>query len=419
MSSFHFKPRDGFTLIEILASLAVMSIFTVVTLSSLDGVVDDARFSATVREIEQIRNAFVGETQRLETGLRKNYGYLGDMGGLPTSSGLAALSTMPAGVTSWAMNSTYGIGVGWRGPYLENTFEQDFTKDAWGRAYIYTYSGGAANIKSLGSDGAVGGTGYAQDISVDIPLNVTKGKLLGYIVKASGDLMGADQLPYIGPAQVTLYYPNGSGGVTSSTATLTSANNGKYEFSSIPLGYATVKIFIPNSSAATQTLGPSLIEINKAAAAAVPVAQDVSSVYGALSACTTSQNFSLVPDTFVKNDVADTVAFQVGVSSSDVVWTGNFRHEEAVARGLDYFTVSNSALGTRSFGLTGSTVSAGGASPIPAGTNYTMDTVAPPILKVGLNTITFKYTTPWSAANTIFYYEIACKFFGLHPDDAP
>src|SRR4051812_22799109 len=67
--------RAGLTLIEILATLAIMSIFTVVAITSMGNVVDDARFDATVREMQQIRAAIVGETVRLESGLRKNYGF--------------------------------------------------------------------------------------------------------------------------------------------------------------------------------------------------------------------------------------------------------------------------------------------------------------------------------------------------------
>jgi len=408
----HISSRSAFTLMEILASLAIMSIFTVIALSGLTNVVDDARFSKTVHQMEQIRNALVGETQRLETGLRKNYGYLGDMGALPTTvQGLAALSSMPAGATSWSVNSSYGIGSGWRGPYMKATFDQaDFTKDAWGNPFVYTYSAGAATLTSYGSDGVAGGTGFAQDITISIPSTVVNGKLLGYIMASSGDLLGADQVPYSSSAEVTLYYPNGSGGFTSAFTTVSATSSGKYSFSSIPLGYATVKVWIPSSASPTQTLGPSIMEINKAATAAVPVAQDTSTVYGSSSDCSTSSQFSYVSGTASINNVSSTFTFQLSFPA-DFTWSGNFIHETESNETVSYFTISN-ASGTTSYKLSTSTVGAAGTTSLATNTTYTM---SPTVISSGVDTFTFKYNSNWTSSQNIYYYQIGCQFIGIHP----
>lgn len=419
---FNFFSRRAFTLIEILAALAIMSVFTVVSLSSLTNVVDDARFSQTVREMEQIRNAFVGETQRLETGLRKNYGYLGDMGGMPTTSqGIAVLSTMPSSVSSWAINPLYGIGTGWKGPYLSNTFDQDFTRDAWGTSYVYTNSisgaTGAATITSYGSDRVASGSGYAQDIVISVPAAVTTGTLLGYVVKASTDLIGADQVPFSSSAQVFLFYPNGSGNITSTIANISPPNSGKYTFTGVPLGYAAVKIFIPTSATATasNTLGPAIVEINKAATAATPVAPDATAIYGASSACTNDENYTYSSSTASVDFAASTFTFKVNFPNS-YTWSNTFKHEQHNGAPINFFTISNAGAGTVSFGLSNSVIrtsATGGSAAIP--TLNSSYTVSPYVISAGVNTFTFKYGTGWSSGPAVFYYQMGCKFIGIHP----
>jgi prepilin-type N-terminal cleavage/methylation domain-containing protein len=417
---FNYTRESGFTLVEIMAAIAIMSVFTVVALTGMTNVVDDARFSQTVREMEQIRNAFVGETQRLETGLRKNYGYLGDMGTLPTSAqGIGALSTQPGSATAWSINATYGIGTGWKGPYISNTFDQDFTKDAWGTNYVYdnTISGstGQATITSYGSNKVVGGSGYAADIVITIPASVTKGNLLGYVVRTAGDLLGADQRPYSGDAEIRLYYPNGNGSIMSSALTITSVNSGRYTFSDIPLGFAALKIFIPDfaTASAPNILGPSLVEVNKAAAAATPVAQDETSIYGASSHCTGAENITISATTssvyFSADTTNNTIAFTLNVPA-DYTWS-TFRYEQERGSTLNYFTISNSSTAMRSYTLNGAQVETPGAgTPMTNGVAYTMSGAT---VSAGLNSFVFKYGTAGAASDEVFYYQIGCQFIGL------
>lgn len=413
------RRKKGFTLIEILASLAILSVLTVIALSAVDGVIDDARFTQTVREMEQIRNALIGETQRLETGLRKNYGYLGDVGGLPTTSqGLAVLSSMPAGMSSWAIQNSYGIGMGWRGPYLANTFDQNFYVDAWGNAYTYTNTGSGATITSLGADGAAGGSGFDQDITLNIPTAVTTGKLLGYVVEGSGDLLGADQIPYSDAAEVFLYYPNGSGGIASMSMALSAGNSGKYSFSNIPLGFGALKVFIPSSAAVSSTLGPAIIEINKSATAAVPVTQDTTEIFSNSSACTTLENYTVSSGSFSSDSTNRTISFVINYPSDYTMST--FAYDLQTGGAMSNFAATN--LGnstTQTFrydsGNTAITTS-GTANISTTGSNlFTMGNTL--TFSGGVNyRLTFQYvSTAWSAAYSDYYYRIGCKYVRAHP----
>jgi general secretion pathway protein G len=75
-----------------------------------------------------------------------------DVGRFPTQDeGLPALVTAPA------------TAPGWNGPYLQKSAA---LTDPWGAPYIYRIPGkhGEADIYTLGSDKAEGGTGEAADV---------------------------------------------------------------------------------------------------------------------------------------------------------------------------------------------------------------------------------------------------------------
>jgi len=414
--------QKGFTLIEILVSIAMMSVLTTVALTTMGSVVDDARFSQTTREIEQIRNAMVGETQRLETGLRKNYGYLGDVGALPTTSqGLSVLLSEGAasagGLAMWSIHASYGIGSGWKGPYLTNTDDQDYTRDAWGNAYVYANSGGSnATITSYGADGAAGGAGFDQDIVVSIPTDVVRGRLLGYVVAAQGDVTGADQVPFSGNARIELRYANGSGGLAMQSQTISAGNSGRYTFSNVPLGIGALMVFI--STAPTQVLGPSIVELNKAATAAVPLARDASTIYGTTSACPISENYSVTSMSI--NNSSRMTHFRISLPSA-YAWSGPFYHEHQSNAAISRFVINNVAAGTsRTYfsATTGIKSSATGAA-FAARTTHTMSSVQ--ILSAGEHDFTFYYDpTGWVTSTAsflpVFYYQLGCKFFGLRPE---
>lgn len=131
--------RGGFTLVEMLVVLVILSLVLGLVGPRVLNYLSDARVRSAKLQIESFAAAL-------------DLFYL-DIGRYPTTAeGLNAL-VVPAP----------GLGQ-WNGPYLQGG---KVPADPWGNAYAYRAPGdrGAYQILSFGSDGRRGGTGDAADIS--------------------------------------------------------------------------------------------------------------------------------------------------------------------------------------------------------------------------------------------------------------
>ncbi len=111
----------------------------------------------TLERIKAIRTAILGNPEVISKGLRSNFGYVGDMGGLPPLLEYLVLQSSPVpnpfpvawNQTGWTVHST-GIGFGWRGPYIDPTYSGNYEyhafKDAWGTKFQYMDSAGQTVI---------------------------------------------------------------------------------------------------------------------------------------------------------------------------------------------------------------------------------------------------------------------------------
>jgi general secretion pathway protein G len=135
--------RDGFTLLELVIVIAILSLLAAIIAPKMMGRADDAKIAdAKV----QIRN--------LETALKL---YKLDNGAYPdTEQGLEALTSKPT--TGNVPNKYREDG------YLE---QKKIPLDPWGNSYIYVSPGihGDFDLLSYGSDGKEGGTGKDADIT--------------------------------------------------------------------------------------------------------------------------------------------------------------------------------------------------------------------------------------------------------------
>ncbi len=139
MTSRPFRRRQaGFTLIELLVVLAILGLLAAVVGPQVLKYLGSSRTQTAKVQIQNV-------TASLEL-------YRLDVGRYPSpEDGLAALVASPKAVA------------GWNGPYLRRA---EALRDPWGAPYLYRAPGehGEVDVYSLGSDGAPGGTGEAQDV---------------------------------------------------------------------------------------------------------------------------------------------------------------------------------------------------------------------------------------------------------------
>lgn len=130
------RNRRGMTLIEIMIVLAILGGIAALLLPRFTGSLDKAKTREAKIQIGQIISALSM--------------YYTDCGKYP--SALGGLSQQDANCSNW-------------GP--EAYAKEKQLKDPWGREFVYELNGGQFTLKSLGKDGAEGGSGYDADISSD------------------------------------------------------------------------------------------------------------------------------------------------------------------------------------------------------------------------------------------------------------
>lgn len=248
---------DGFTLIEVIMVIMLVGILAVVAVDVISDTLNESRFEETVNKMTAIQNAIIGDSTLVESGARTSFGYLGDVGTLPTSAiGIGGLITKHASLASNSMNSTVRFAMGWNGPYLSGmNAATSFTTDSWGSTILYNPSVEPATLTSYGADGASGGTGLNQDIVMTMPIEKRTSDVNGFICTSGG--------PFSGAAQIELNYPDGTGSLRQDLVSVTVAEKGAFAFSDIPLGVRSISVYIPSKAAATTTLGPVVVTIDK------------------------------------------------------------------------------------------------------------------------------------------------------------
>jgi len=138
----HLKCTGGFTLIEIMVVIVILSLLAILVAPKIIGRSDDAKIADAKI---QIRN--------FETALKL---YKLDNGVFPgTEQGLQALVDKPA---SGVLPKKYR-----EGGYLET---REIPQDPWGNDYVYLSPGqhGDYDLYSFGADGVKGGEGKDADV---------------------------------------------------------------------------------------------------------------------------------------------------------------------------------------------------------------------------------------------------------------
>ena len=289
--------------------IALIGILTAISIVALTNVSNDAAFDKTYQKMKSIQAALIGDPDTNKRGIREYFGYLGDVGSLPDNfQGLQALLALPGGVSSYAVDSTSKIGIGWRGPYLPATPGVDWTKDAWGNSLVYTNNGNnTATLTSYGADGVAGGTGSNQDIVISITSDLTTSTVTGVV--------NTNAVIYNSTATVNLYAPDGNGNLSTSTVNLTAANNGEFSFSNVPFGLRSIQIYMPNSTSPANVIGPLFVSVDKSQVM-VPHNYLDSSPGQLPLICSGFTAATYVGQSLVSTDTTDKIYFDLNITNS-------------------------------------------------------------------------------------------------------
>ena len=203
-------PIAGFTLIEVLIVVILISIFAGTAVQTFQPTLDRQRTDTTITEMEEIGHAVAGDPQLSSGRSRVDFGYVGDVGSVPTD--LEDLVDNPGYAT-------------WNGPYLTR-FEEDndsFRLDAWGDEYKF--------------DGTViESNGGPNEDPLTLVISPTENVLLSNTITGNvRDPAGAPPgLSYLN-LSTWMEYPDGAGSMFLSTAEVDP--DGRYSFDSeVPIG---------------------------------------------------------------------------------------------------------------------------------------------------------------------------------------
>ena len=140
------RGRRGFTLLEVVIAIAVISILASVAVPYAAQIINQSREGSARKEMEELYGAIMGNPSV------STPGFVGDMGRLPANlTQLNVQAGQPGGT-----NGTLGVRFGWFGPYINTGFDANgYLNDPWGTPYAYG-NPGAGQIRSAGKDRTIG-----------------------------------------------------------------------------------------------------------------------------------------------------------------------------------------------------------------------------------------------------------------------
>jgi general secretion pathway protein G len=117
--------KKGFTLIEIIVAMAILSILAGVMVPMVYRTWESNEIAITRARMVDLKTAIAGAPELYQQGIRSHYGFVGDIGLLPDS-----LDDLVIDSGTWP---------DWQGPYIGGGFNAaTFKLDAWSKPIIYT-----------------------------------------------------------------------------------------------------------------------------------------------------------------------------------------------------------------------------------------------------------------------------------------
>jgi prepilin-type N-terminal cleavage/methylation domain-containing protein len=133
-AAWHSAGRSGFSLLEMLVVLAILSALTMVAVQSLGPVEQQARYETTKRTLEAIKGGLISVNQ--DGGTASVSGFIADTRLLPDlTSANGFYSNFVSPISGSAMFSFNGQSTiyQWQGPYAQANVTSTQFVDAWGR----------------------------------------------------------------------------------------------------------------------------------------------------------------------------------------------------------------------------------------------------------------------------------------------
>lgn len=220
-----YTDSNGFTLVELIIVVIIIGIIAGIAAMNFGSTLETIKFDTTLREMEALTRAMVGNPGVYNDGARTDFGYVGDIGNLPPN--LDALVINP-GLTTW------------QGPYIEQGLrDDDFKKDAWNSPYQYQDT----LLRSIGSGQNI------DRVIAPSSIALTGNTIVGFVVDADGTRPNA---VYVDSMTVTLRYPSGG----SYTAPVSNPDeSGQFSFSNVPVGNHRLQvIYLPDDDTLNLTV---------------------------------------------------------------------------------------------------------------------------------------------------------------------
>lgn len=230
------RERAGFGLLQIVLLLGLVALAAAVLLPLGSQLLSIERTGRTERQLRGLKHALVGDAGAGTDRTRRDFGYLGDFGGLPDSLPQLLRQLSQPG---FAVSGAKRLGAGWRGPYVHLESLEDTAavlRDAFGRRLRYVTADSTAGgetwdafLQSAGEDGDF--TSADDNVTVPIVRDEVRGEVTGFVVDPDGNPV-EDQA-----VALTLR----RGGALFDTTATTDAS-GAFRFVEVPLGRSLVRL---------------------------------------------------------------------------------------------------------------------------------------------------------------------------------